>query len=102
MSATDTAVLPRTKRFAPRLGPVIVALALVLALASFAVFTGYTPIMPTDSVVLEVFAANALIVLILLALVGVETLRIVASWRAKVAGAGGQLYDEDAVSFSHQ
>ena len=92
MSATDTATLPRAKRFAPRLGPVIVAFALVLALASFAVFTGYTPIMPTDAVVLDVFAANALIVVVLLVLVGVETLRIVASWRAQVAGARLHLY----------
>ena len=92
MTATDTAALPRTKRFAPRLGPAIVALALVLALASFAVFTGYTPILPTDGVVLDVFAANAVIVVILLVLVGVETLRIVASWRARVAGARLHLY----------
>ncbi|MDX7949857.1 PAS domain-containing sensor histidine kinase [Lichenihabitans sp. Uapishka_5] len=92
MSATDTTASPRARRFAPRMGPVIVALALVLALASFAVFTGYTPIAPTDAVVLDVFAANALIVVVLLILVGVETLRIVASWRARVAGARLHLY----------
>ncbi|MCW6509322.1 sensor histidine kinase NtrY-like [Lichenifustis flavocetrariae] len=93
MSATDSTVMPQIKRrFAPRLGRVIVSLALILALASFAVFTGYTPIMPTDAVVIDVFMANAVIVLILLVLVSVETLRIVAAWRARAAGARLHLY----------
>ena len=93
MSATGVSAAPRLKRrFAPRVGPVIVALALVLALGSFAIFTGYTPIVPTDAVVVDVFMANAVIVLILLILVGVETMRLVSAWRAEAAGARLHLY----------
>ena len=80
------------RRFAPRLGPFIVAFALILALGSFAIFTGYTPIVPTDAVVIDVFLANGFIVLILLILVGVETMRLVSAWRAEAAGARLHLY----------
>ena len=93
MAATDVSAAPRFKRrFAPRVGPLIVALALVLTLVSFAIFTGYTPIVPTDAVVIDVFFANGLIVFVLLMLVGVETMRLVSAWRAEAAGARLHLY----------
>ncbi len=59
---------------------------------SFAIFTGYTPIVPTDAVVIDVFVANGIIVLILMVLVGVETMRLVSAWRAEAAGARLHLY----------
>ena len=65
----------------------VVALSLVAALASFAVFTGFTPILPTDAVVIDVFLADGLIALVLSVLVGREAYRVWASWRAKRAGA---------------
>ena len=85
-------VSSRKRRFAPRVGPLVVTLALILALASFAVFTGYTPIVPTDAVVIDVFIGNAVIVLILILLVGIEALRLIAAWRAQAAGARLHLY----------
>ena len=93
MAVSGISTAPRVRRrFAPRLSPIIIALALLLALGSFAIFTGYTPITPTDSVVIDVFLANGLIVLILMALVGVETFRLVSAWRAEAAGARLHLY----------
>lgn len=68
------------------------ALALVLALASFAVFTGYTPIVPTDAVVKDVFLANGAIIFVLAVLVSAEAWRLVAAWRAKRAGARLHMY----------
>ena len=82
----------RKRGFHVRVGPVVVALALVLALASFAVFTGYTPIVPTDAVVIDVFIGNGIIVLTLLLLVGFEALRLVSAWRSQIAGARLHLY----------
>ncbi len=68
-------------------GPWIVGLALVSALATFAVFTGYTPILPTDAVVIDVFLADGIIALILFVLVAIEAYRLIAAWRARKAGA---------------
>ena len=92
MTTSDSVAQPVRRRFALRIAPLIVTLALVLALASFAVFTGYTPIMPTDAVVIDVFIANGVIVMILLLLVGIEGWRLVAAWRARTAGARLHLY----------
>ncbi|MGI3900217.1 MAG: sensor histidine kinase [Janthinobacterium lividum] len=75
------------RRFNLRIAPFVVGLGLVSALAGFAVFTGYTPIVPTDPVVLDVFLADAVIVLVLFILVAVEAFKLLAAWRAKQAGA---------------
>ncbi len=82
----------RHRRITLKFGPIVVVLALISALATFVVFTGYTPILPTDSVVIDVFIANAVIVLILLGLVVAETARLVIAWRARMAGARLHLY----------
>ena len=71
----------------PTVAPLLVGCALVSALASFAVFTGYTPIVPTDAVVINVFLADGLIALILFVLVGIEAYKLIAAWRARIAGA---------------
>ena len=75
------------RRFIPRIAPFVVALALASALASFAVFTGYTPVAPTDAVVVDVFLADGIIALVLFALVAAEAWKLLAAWRARQAGA---------------
>lgn len=77
----------RSRRFLLQVGPIVVGLGLVSALASFAVFTGFTPIVPTDAVVIDVFIADAVIVLVIAALVAVEAFKVIAAWRARTAGA---------------
>ncbi len=73
-------------------GPIVVALGLGLAFATFAIFTGYTPIIPTDAVVVDVFVADGLIALVLFALVVAEAVRLVAAWHSRLAGARLHLY----------
>jgi two-component system nitrogen regulation sensor histidine kinase NtrY len=75
------------RRFSLKVAPLLVGLALVSALASFAVFTGYTPLFPTDPVVLDVFIADGVIACVLFLLVGLEAFKLLAAWRAKQAGA---------------
>src|SRR5882757_9538993 len=82
----------RTRRFeegetASRFGPLAVGAALVLAIATFVVFAGFTPIIPTPLIVLGIFCGNALIILILLVLIGLEARNLMAAGRAGGAGA---------------
>ena len=74
-------------RAAGRFGPLAVAAALLLALATFVVFAGFTPVIPTPFVVLVIFGSNALIILILLVLIALETRNLIAARRAGRAGA---------------
>ncbi len=57
------------------------------SLATFAVFTGYTPIVPTDAVVIDAFIADGLIACVLFLLVAIEAFKLLVAWRAKQAGA---------------
>ena len=75
------------RRLSPRITPVIVGLALVSSLATFAVFTGYTPILPTDGVVIDAFIADGVIACVLFVLVVIEAFKLLVAWRAKQAGA---------------
>jgi two-component system, NtrC family, nitrogen regulation sensor histidine kinase NtrY len=82
----------RARRFeegetAGRFGPLAVGAALVLAVATFVVFAGFTPIIPTPPIVLGIFCGNALIILILLLLIGLEARNLIAAGRAGRAGA---------------
>lgn len=70
------------------------------ALGTFAVFTGYTPIVPTDAVVVDVFIADCLIALILFLLVGTEAYKLYAAWRARTAGARLHAYIVGLFSFT--
>ncbi len=72
---------------AGRFGPLAVGAALLLAVATFVVFAGFTPVIPTPSVVLSIFCGNALIILILLVLIGLEARSLIAAGRARRAGA---------------
>ncbi|HEY8033202.1 MAG TPA: PAS domain-containing sensor histidine kinase [Methylocella sp.] len=64
-----------------------VILALFIGLVSFLIFSGYTPIAPTDSVVLGLFAANILGILLVFYFVLAEAYALFKARRAGVAGA---------------
>ena len=75
------------KKSVSRTGIASVAIALLSALATFVVFAGYSPIPPTNNVVLILFSINILIVLWLIGMVGWEVLRLVAARRRGAAAA---------------
>jgi two-component system nitrogen regulation sensor histidine kinase NtrY len=77
----------RGRRLSARLGPVIVILALLVAIVSFLIFADYTPIKPQDTTVLALFVANIVIIAVLIGLVVAEALALIKAWRAGVAGA---------------
>ena len=64
-----------------------VALALLSALATFLIFTGLTPIVPTNEVVVPVLLVNAVTVLVLLGLIARELFNVVQARRLGQAGA---------------
>lgn len=70
-----------------RLGLIAVVLALLVATTSFLIFSEYTPVRTTPSVVLGLFIANVITILALAALVVLEAWMLFRSWRAGVAGA---------------
>jgi two-component system nitrogen regulation sensor histidine kinase NtrY len=70
-----------------RFGPIAVGAAFVLALATFLVFAGFTPILPTATVYWILVAGDGLVIVILLVLIGTELLRLRAARRAARAGA---------------
>ena len=70
-----------------RLGPYAVALALALALATFLIFAGFTPVLPTNRVVLTLFASDALVIFVLVVLVAHEAWKLRRARQARQAGA---------------
>ncbi len=70
-----------------RLGRIGVVLALLSAVSTLLIFADYTPIRPTNDVVLSLFALNGLFILILIALLAVEIWRLIKARRAQAAGA---------------
>ena len=72
-------------RFTARFGPVAVILALFIGLVSFLIFSGYTPIAPTDSVVLGLFVANILGILLVFGFVLAEAYALFKARRANLA-----------------
>lgn len=75
------------RRTVSRLGLFAIATALVSALATFIIFAGYSPIPPTDQVVLSLFLLNIVIVLGLIGLVGWEILKLIKARRRGAAAA---------------
>jgi two-component system nitrogen regulation sensor histidine kinase NtrY len=75
------------RRLTTRLGPFVVVLALATALASFLIFAGFTPITPTNTVLLWLFVVNVLGILLVLGLVVAEAYAIFKARRAGAAGA---------------
>jgi two-component system nitrogen regulation sensor histidine kinase NtrY len=85
---------PPTGRF----GIVVVGAAFVLALATFLVFAGFTPIIPTATVVLTLMLGDGLVVVILIILISIELARLRAARRA--ARAGARLHSRFVALFS--
>ena len=85
---------PPTGRF----GIVVVGAAFVLALATFLVFAGFTPIIPTATVVLTLMVGDGLVVVILIVLISIELARLRAARRA--ARAGARLHSRFVALFS--
>ena len=81
-----------------RFGIVVVGAAFVLALATFLVFAGVTPIIPTATVVLTLMVGDGLVVVILIVLISVELARLRAARRA--ARAGARLHSRFVALFS--
>jgi len=85
--APDPMVARKRPRLLTRLGLAAVVLAIAAAMTSFLIFAGYTPIPPTDVVVLTLFLINVLCILMLFGFVVAEAWGIIAARRAQVAGA---------------
>ena len=81
-----------------RFGIVVVGAAFVLALATFLVFAGVTPIIPTATVVLILLLGDGLVVIILIILISMELARLRAARRA--ARAGARLHSRFVALFS--
>ncbi|HEY8579868.1 MAG TPA: HAMP domain-containing protein, partial [Beijerinckiaceae bacterium] len=84
---TEAASAGTDRRWAARLGPISVTLALASAIATVLIFADYTWISPTSQVVLTLFSLNAFLILLLLVLLIVEARRLVQARRAQAAGA---------------
>ena len=69
------------------LAPVLVVLSIVLAGATFAILTGSTQIIPTRDVVVRLGVANALTVLALIVMIGLEVRKIMRARQQRRAGA---------------
>jgi two-component system nitrogen regulation sensor histidine kinase NtrY len=85
---------PPTGRF----GIIVVGAAFVLALATFLVFAGFTPIIPTATVVLILLVGDGLVVVILIILISMELARLRTARRA--ARAGARLHSRVVALFS--
>ena len=81
-----------------RFGVIVVGAAFVLALATFLVFAGFTPILPTQTVVFTLLIGDGLVVLVLIVLIAIEIVRLRAARRA--ARAGARLHSRFVTLFS--
>jgi two-component system nitrogen regulation sensor histidine kinase NtrY len=77
----------RGRQLAGKLGPVIVLCAILSALASFFILAGLTPIVPTNDVVMSLFAADVVVVLALVGLVLTEAWALIRAWRQQAAAS---------------
>ena len=70
-----------------RFGALAVGLAMVLALATFTVFSGFTPIVPTNTIVTFILIGDALIVVVLVTIIGLALWRLRRARKTSRAGA---------------
>lgn len=75
------------RRFTARFGPVAVIIALFIGLVSFLIFSNFTPVAPTNNVVLGLFVANILCILLVLGFILAEGYALFKARRAGIAGA---------------
>src|SRR5262249_34475830 len=81
------AAAPTRKRATGFLGRATVAVALLSALATFLGFNGFTPIPPTNEVVIPILAVNAITVLVLVGLTAREVFNVIQARQRGQAGA---------------
>ncbi|MBV8442593.1 MAG: HAMP domain-containing protein, partial [Hyphomicrobiales bacterium] len=81
-----------------RFGVIVVGAAFLLALATFLVFAGFTPILPTATVVWTLLIGDGLVVTTLIVLIGIELIGLRAARRA--ARAGARLHSRFVALFS--
>jgi len=81
------AVAGAERRFLSRFGPVVVTCAVLLSIGTLLIFADYTPITPSNDVVLGLFVGNLAIILILLGLILAEVWRLLSARRQQAAGA---------------
>ncbi len=81
------AATPGTGTATGIIGPIVVGIALLSALATFLVLAGLTPIVPTHNVVVSLLLVNTAAVLLLLGIIGREVWQIVLARRRGSAGA---------------
>lgn len=65
----------------------VVLLAVVSSFATYLVLTGLTPIVPTHDVVVRVMAANIVLLVALVSVVGYQLMQLVRARRRQIAGA---------------
>ena len=80
-----------------RFGPAAVILVLLLALGSFLIFAGFTPIPPTDAILLGLFVANVLGIFLIFCFILVEAWSLYRARRAGVAGVAAAYPHRGAV-----
>ena len=81
-----------------RFGLIAVGAAFILAIATFLVFAGFTPILPTANVVAILLLGDGLVVFVLIVLIGIELARLRAA--RKAARAGARLHSRFVALFS--
>ena len=81
-----------------RFGLFAVGLAFVSALATFLIFSGFTPIRPTFLVVLILLIGDGVIIMVLIALIGIDLARLRSA--RKAARAGARLHSRFVAVFS--
>ncbi len=86
-SSSVSAIAGVERKFLSRFGPVVVTCAVLLSIGTVLVFADYTPIMPTNDVVVGLFICNLVNILILLGLIVAEVGRLVSARRKQAAGA---------------
>ncbi len=93
MTATESSELTvgppqtRTRRWARRLGPYLVSLAVLSAVVTLMVLGDFTPISPNNTVVLTLFGTNLFLIVCLVILLVFEIWSLLADLRAREAGA---------------
>ena len=92
MAKAITAEQPRTvtdrlERRSGVIAPVSVALAIAAALATFVVLLGFSPIDPTENVVVTLLLLNGAMILLLIVVLAREVFSLVRARRAGLAGA---------------
>ena len=81
-----------------RFGPYAVGAAVALSVATFVIFAGVTPILPTNAVVLGILVGDGLVVATLVVFILMEVAKLRAA--RKAARAGSRLHTRLVVLFS--